>query len=224
MKVRVEVVQRQGMFADMQFVNRQFAGDHHRHLGQLDGERIDIHAVEICRGHEAHYPLLGSKLLGQFATSFNDTRFQSLQLTVGYIEEIARTTGGIEHRKIMQTLQQLVETAHGRCIFDLLSPRFHDRRPDDLHDIDRAGEVRHRRRVALLFPWSARTERRKSPAEPGTNQHAAACRSCASLVRPKFDVRRLGEQAPIEILDALETSSRGHARRVHGNEQSPSRS
>ena len=37
-EVLVEVVERQGLFGDVEFVDRQLARDHHRDFGDFDGE------------------------------------------------------------------------------------------------------------------------------------------------------------------------------------------
>ena len=65
-EVGVEVVERQGVFGDVQFVDGQLAGDHHRHLGEFDGEGLDVHAVEVLGGDEAEGALGG---VGRLANS-----------------------------------------------------------------------------------------------------------------------------------------------------------
>ena len=64
-----------------------------------------------------------------------------LSSRVGDVEEVAGTTGGIEHAVMVQPVAQFAEAFESFSRLDLLAPRFDDRGPDNLHDIDGAGEM-----------------------------------------------------------------------------------
>src|SRR5208337_1704695 len=58
-EVIVQVVERKGFLRDVQFIDRQFSGNHHRDLGQFHGERVDVDAEKLASGHEPEHHLGG---------------------------------------------------------------------------------------------------------------------------------------------------------------------
>ncbi len=64
------------------------------------------------------------------------------QFAVGDVEEVAGTAGRVEHAEVMHAVAQFVQALECLRIFNLLAPRLDDRRPDNFHDVGRAGEMR----------------------------------------------------------------------------------
>ena len=141
-EILVEVVQRQGRLGDVQFVNGQFAGDHHGDFGDFDGEGLDVQAVEVLRAEETQHALARLGAAGKLLHPLDNARFEALEFAVGDVEEVAGAAGGVEHAEMMQAVAEFDEALEGLGAVDLLAPRLDDGRPDDLHDVGRAGEVR----------------------------------------------------------------------------------
>jgi len=137
--VRIEIVKRQGLFIDVQFVDRQFVRQRQRDLGEFDGEGHDVEAVELLAGDEAERLLLPLALAGGFGDAFDKFGFEAFEFSVGDVQEVARAAGGIEH---LERVQALLEGAELRKIFRLRdrgAPRMDDGGADDLHDVGGRG-------------------------------------------------------------------------------------
>ena len=150
-EVGVEVVEGQGAFGDVELVNRQLAGNHHRNFGDLDGQRVDVESVEVLHAEEADLTLLRFGAAGKFVDAFDEASFKALEFAVGDVKEVAGATRGIEHAEIMESFAEFAEAFQSLGGFDLFAPRVNDRRPDDLHDVDGAGVVRAERAAFLGF-------------------------------------------------------------------------
>src|ERR1035438_6327163 len=99
-EIFIEIVERQGWFADVQFVNRQLAANHHRDFRNLDGKRLNIKAVKVLDAQETETNLAFA-FAGMFwklgVNAFVDAGFQPLHFAIGDVEEISRTTGRVKH-------------------------------------------------------------------------------------------------------------------------------
>ena len=216
-EVGVEVIQRQGIFIDVQLVDGELVRQHHRHLGQFDGEGLDVHAVEIARGDEAEGPLRGVAA-GEFADALVDARFEPLEFAVGDVEEVAAAAGRVEHAKALQPGQQFLQPLEGFCALDLLAPGFDDGRADDLHDVDGAGEMGAIRMARFL------AQRMLEDGAKNFGAHLAPVGTRGILQQVQFvagelDAGRLAEQAAVEVVDALEAAALRLARRIHLDEE-----
>ncbi len=177
-EIGVQIVQRQRLFGDVQFVDRQFSGDHQRDLGQIDGEGIDVHAEEVRGGDEPEYPLRRIGLRRHFANPFVNSGFKPLEFTIGDIQEIARSAGGVQHGEVVHPFAQFGQLADGFRVLDLFAPRFDDRRTDDLHNIDRLVKWAPKAcRSALSVECSKSVP--KISGRTFDQSDLAACRSCA---------------------------------------------
>jgi hypothetical protein len=140
--VPIEVVQRQRLLGDVKLVNGQLARDHHGDLGDFDGERVDVQAVEVLGAEETEADLARLGTAGELGVNaLVNAGFEALEGAVGDVEEVAAAAGGIEHAEMVEAVQELVQPGEGLRALDLLGPGRDDRRLDDLHDFDGAGEV-----------------------------------------------------------------------------------
>jgi hypothetical protein len=216
-EVGIEIVERQGVFVDVEFVDGKLVGEHHRHLGEFDGEGLDVHAMEVARADEAERPLSGVAA-GEFAHALVDARFEPFEFPVGDVEEVAGAAGGVEDAVVFQAREEFFEALEGFGAFDLFAPGGDDGRADDLHDVDRAGEV-GAEGVALgaaervLEDGAEDFRAHETPVEGGGVPEQV------EFVGVEFDARRLAEEAAVEVVDTLEAAAGGFARRVHFGEE-----
>lgn len=214
----VEVIERERGLGDVQLVDGEFAREHHRDLGEFDGEGVDIEAVKILRGEvgQAHLAALG--LGGVGLKFFVDAGFEAFQLAVGEVEKIAAAAGGIEDVEMLDTVEEIAEAFGGLRAFDLLAPRLHDGGADDLHDIGGVREVRARGVAFVLV---------EGLLEDGAEDFRLHLRPIAGgtlteeddLGAAELDGSGFGEEAAVEIRDAFEPAAAGATGVVHGLEE-----
>ena len=216
-EVGVEIVERQGVLGDVEFVDGELVGEHHRHLGEFDGKGLNVHAVEVLAGNETERAL-GGVAAGEFAHALVDARFEPLEFAVGDVEEVAGAAGGVENAEVFQAREEFFEALERFGAVDLFAPGCDDGRADDFHDVDRAGEV-GAEGVALgaaerVFEDGAEDFRaHETPVEGG------GIFEQVEFVGGEFDARRFAEEAAVEVVDALEAAAGGLARRVHFDEE-----
>src|ERR1035437_4010608 len=217
-EVLVKVIQRQRRFGDVQFVNRQFAGDHHGDFGDFDGEGLDVKPVEVLGAQEAQYALAGLGAAGGFLHPLQQVGFEALEFAVGDVEEITGAAGGVEHAEIVQAVPQFDQTLEGLGALDLLAPGLDDGRADNFHDVGGVGEV-GAEGVALFVTHRMLEEGAEylgldlGPIEVGGFAEQD------QLLVVQFEPGRLGKKAAVEVGDVFEPSAvRGFAE-VHGGEE-----
>ena len=89
-EVVVEVIEGQGVFGHVQFVNGQLAGDHHGDFGDLDREGIDIDAKELGgRYMDAKGLLPTISPGGKLVHALFQPRLKPFHLAVGDVQKIA---------------------------------------------------------------------------------------------------------------------------------------
>ena len=145
--VRVEIVERERLFLDEQLVGLdelprldqfEFLGEHEGDFGQLDGEGIEVDAVEILQRDGAFERLL----FAQLVEPPEDVAFEALDLAIGDEEEIAGAARRIEDAEAAQGGEDFAEFADVLSRgFDALAPRADDGGADDFLDVELAGEV-----------------------------------------------------------------------------------
>jgi hypothetical protein len=201
----------------VEFVNGQLVGQHHGHLGEFDGEGLNVHAVEILAADEAKRAL-GGVAAGEFADAFVNTRFEPFEFAVGDVEEVAGAAGGVEDAEVFHARQQFFKALEGLGAFDLFAPGFDDGGADDFHDVDRAGEV-GAEGVALgaaerVFENGAEDFRAdKTPVGAG------GIFEQVEFFGIEFNACRFAEQAAVEVVDAFEATATGFAWGVHFYEE-----
>ena len=104
LEVVVQVVQREGFLSDVQFIDRQLPGNHHRDFGQLYGERVDVDAEELASGHEPEHHLGGVQAARFLSHPLEESGLETFQLAIGDVEEIPRSASRVKHNEVVHTL------------------------------------------------------------------------------------------------------------------------
>ncbi len=137
-EILVEVVEGQGGLGDVEFVDGQFAGDHHGDFGEFDGEGEDVHAENFWAVTRLSSAGRVRRGWGIRCKALEDSDFEALEFAVGEVEEVAGAAGGVEHAEVGEAFEEVGELFEGFGGFDLLGPGFDDGGADDLHDVGRA--------------------------------------------------------------------------------------
>ena len=103
-EVIVQVVERKGFLSDVQLIDRQLSGNHHRDLGQLHGERIDVDAEKLAGRHEPEHHLSGVQASGFLSHPLKQSGLETLQLAIGDVEEIPRAASWVKHDEVVHAL------------------------------------------------------------------------------------------------------------------------
>ena len=222
LEVGVEVVQGQGRLLDVQLVDRELARDHERDLGQLDGEGVDVDAIELTGGDEREQTLALVLGLGDGVHCLEELGLDAFELAVGEIEEVARAAGRVEDAVVLEPVVESVEIADGLgalgCAFDQSFPRIGDGGLDDLEDVQLAGEV-SAKGVALVLIHGMLEDRAEDLGADAGPVGVGGVFEALDLGHLQFNSRGLGEESAVEVVDALVPPARDAPGGVHRFEE-----
>ena len=103
------------------FFQGQLLGHHQRDLGQLDGEFLDVQTEELAGADQRRAAgQLADPVTEVFVDLFQQFQFQTLQLAIGDVQEVAAAAGRVEdveaeHRLGRSSSSRAVLASAMRC-------------------------------------------------------------------------------------------------------------